>query len=121
MVRIGSTVLLVSFLAVYEEGGRTFLAQPGERVTIDAGGKKTVEKIGDKEELQKRIKAEDWNEYVIVARGNSLKHYVNGMFMSEVIDDEKGNAAASRMIAIQLHAGPPMKVQLKDIQLRELK
>ena len=105
----------------YEEGGRTFLAQRGERVTIGADGKKAAEKIGDKDELQKKIKAEDWNEYVIVAKGNSLRHSVNGVLMSEVTDDEKGKAAASGVIAIQLHAGPPMKVQLKDIRLKELK
>jgi hypothetical protein len=105
----------------YEEGGRTFLAQRGERITIDADGKWAAEKIGDKDELQKKIKAEDWNEYIIVAKGNSLKHFVNGVLMSEVTDEEKGKAAASGVIAIQLHAGPPMKIQLKDIRLKELR
>jgi hypothetical protein len=105
----------------YEEGGRTFLAQRGERVTIGTDGKKSVEKIGDAAELQKKIKAEDWNEYVIVAKGNDLKQSVNGVLMSEVIDKEKGKAAVSGTIAIQLHSGPPMKVQVKEIRLKELK
>ncbi len=105
----------------YEEGGRTFLAQRGERVTFGTDGKKSAEKIGDAAELQKKIKAEDWNEYVIVAKGNNLKHSVNGVLMSEVIDDEKGKSAVSGTIAIQLHSGPPMKVQLKEIRLKELK
>ena len=90
-------------------------------MTIGVDGKRTVEKIGDKEALRKSIKDEDWNDYVILANGDNLKHIVNGVLMSEVTDNEKGKAAASGVIAIQLHSGPPMKVQLKNIRLKELK
>jgi hypothetical protein len=105
---------------VYEEKARGFLAQRGERVTVGADGKKTVEKFADKDELQKRIKNEDWNEYVIVAKGNQLKHTVNGVLMAEVIDNEKDKAAASGIIALQLHQGPPMTIQFKDVRLKAL-
>ena len=105
----------------YEEGGRTFLAQRGERVTIGKDGKRSVEAIGDKEELQKKIRAEDWNDYVIIAEGYRLRHFVNGMLLSELIDDQEGKAGPSGVLAIQLHSGPPMKVQLKDIRLKDLK
>jgi hypothetical protein len=105
----------------YEEGGRTFLAQRGERVTFGKDGKKSVEVIGDKDELQKKIRAEDWNDYIIIAEGHSLRHFVNGTLLSEVIDDQEGKAASSGVLAIQLHSGPPMKVQIKDIRLKELK
>jgi hypothetical protein len=105
----------------YEEGGRTFLAQRGERVTFGKDGKKSVEVIGDKDELQKKIRVEDWNDYIIIANGHSLRHFVNGTLLSEVIDDQEGKAASSGVLAIQLHSGPPMKVQLKDIRLKELK
>jgi hypothetical protein len=105
----------------YEEGGRTFLAQRGERVTIGKDGKKALEAIGDKDELQKKIRAGDWNDYVILAEGHRLRHFVNGILLSELIDDQEGKAASSGVLAIQLHSGPPMKVQLKDIRLKELK
>jgi hypothetical protein len=105
----------------YEEGIRTFLAQRGERVRIDKDGTKSVEKIGDKDDLQKRVRAEDWNDYVVKARGNRLQHIVNGALMSEVIDDQEGKAAASGVLAFQLHAGPPMKVQFKDVRTKQLK
>lgn len=104
----------------YDEGGRTFLAQRGERVRIGKDGKKSVETIGDKGELQKKVRAEDWNDYVVIARGNRLQHFVNGTLMSEVIDDEDGKAVASGVLAVQLHAGPPMRVQLKEIRLKQL-
>jgi hypothetical protein len=105
----------------YEEGGRAFLAQRGERVTVGPDGKKAVEKLGDRDELQKRVKAEDWNDYVIIAKGNNLKHFVNGALMSEVTDNQADKAAAAGVLAVQLHSGPPMKVQLRDIRLKELK
>jgi hypothetical protein len=105
----------------YEEGMRGFLALRGERVTIGADGKKAVAKFGDKDEMQKKIKHEGWNDYVIIAKGNHLKHFVNGALMSEVTDNDKSKAAASGVIAIQLHSGPPMKVQLKEMRLKELK
>lgn len=105
----------------YEEGGRTFLARRGERVTIAKNGQKTVESIGNADELQKKVKAEDWNEYVIIAQGHRLRHFINGVLFSEVVDDQEAKAAASGVLAVQLHAGPPMKVQLKEIRLKELK
>ena len=101
--------------------GSAILAQRGEKVTIGADGKKEVEKIGDPVELQAKVKNEDWNDYRIVAKGNHLQHYVNGVLMSEVIDNQKDKAATSGVIALQAHPGFAMTVQFKDIRLKELK
>jgi hypothetical protein len=105
----------------YEERGRGFVAPRGSKVEISADGKKSETKIGDPAELQKKVKNEDWNDYTIVAKGNHLTHIINGAVMSEVIDNEKGKAAKSGVIALQLHQGPPMTVQFKDIRLKQLK
>ncbi len=102
----------------YEERGRGILAERGQSVRINADGKKDViGSTGDREALQAKIKNEDWNDYRIVARGNHLQHYINGVLMSEVIDEQKDKAATSGVIALQLHQGPPMVVQFKDIEL----
>lgn len=105
----------------YEERARAILAQRGEKVTIGADGKKAVEKFGSAEELQTKVKNEDWNEYRIVAKGNHLQHFINGVLMSEIIDNQKDKAATSGVIALQAHAGFAMTIQFKDIQLKELK
>ena len=105
----------------YEERGRTFLAPRGKRVEIADDGKKTETKIGDADKLQAKVKKEDWNDYTIVAKGNRLTHIINGEVMSEVIDNQKDKAARSGVIALQVHQGPPMKVQFKDIQLKRVK
>lgn len=106
---------------LYEERARGILAQRGERVTIGEDGKKTAEKFAEASALAGKIKNDDWNDYRVVARGNNMKHFINGELMSEVTDNQKDKAAATGVLALQLHQGPPMKVQFKEIRLKELK
>jgi hypothetical protein len=103
----------------YEERGRGILAERGEIVAIDAQGKKgRVGSAGDADALLSQIKWEDWNRYKIVAKGTVLQHYINDQLMSEVQDSEASKAATEGVLALQLHAGPPMKVQFKNIMLK---
>jgi hypothetical protein len=106
---------------VYEERGRGILAERGQKVTIGPDGKKSIETFGDKAQLQSEIKNEGWNEYVIVARGNHLTQTINGKRMSELIDNQADKAAGSGVIALQVHQGPPMVVQFKDLRIKEFK
>lgn len=107
---------------VYEEKGRSILSQRGERVVIGADGKKQAgEPIGDAAELQKAIRPGEWNDYRIVARGPKLQHFINGQLMSEVLDEQADKRSLQGILALQLHAGPPMKVEFKDIRLKRLK
>lgn len=107
---------------LYGERYRGILAQQGEKVVIDEDGKRSVVgKIGEKEELLGHIKQAEWNEYHIVAKGNTLTHSVNGHQMVELVDNHKGVARPDGIIAFQLHAGPPMKVQFRNIRLKESK
>ena len=103
----------------YEERGRGILCQRGERVRIGPDGKKTPgEAIGDSQALQQAIEPGEWNTYRIVARGPKLQHFINGQLMSETIDEQNGKRAQQGVLALQLHAGPPMKVAFKDIRLK---
>ena len=73
--------------------------------------------LGSTEELQAVIKPGDWNEYKIIAKGNHLQHFINGKQTIDVIDEDPA-AAKSGVIAFQIHKGPPMMVQFKDIVLK---
>jgi hypothetical protein len=106
--------------ALYEVHGRAALVERGQKVIIDESGKKQVTSLGDPMELLKYVKPGGWNDYHIIAYGNDITLKINGVVMSQVIDEEKAKAARSGIIAIQLHSGPPMKVQLKDIRLKRL-
>ncbi len=106
---------------VYEERGRGILAERGQAVRIlPDGSKDVVGFLGDSDALQEKIRKEDWNEYRVVAQGNHLRHYINGVLMSEVIDEQQDKASASGILAFQLHQGPPMVIQFRKVELREL-
>jgi len=102
----------------HERGG---IAMRGEKVVIDPDGKKHVTRLGDPKELAKRIKKNDWNEYCVIARGNEITLKINGVVMAQAIDNQTGKAARSGIIALQMHPGPPMKVQFKNLRIREFK
>ena len=105
---------------LYDEHGRRTLAARGQKVVIDENGKRQVTSIGDPAELFKYARPGVWNKYHIIARGNILTLKINGVVMSEVIDKEKGKADSSGILALQVHEGPPMKIQFKDIRLKKL-
>lgn len=106
---------------LYEERARGILSERGSKTTIGADGKKSPEKIGDKDALQAKIKNEDWNDYTVIVKGNHLQHIINGSLMSETIDNQKEKAATSGIIALQAHQGPPMTIQFKDLRIKILK
>ena len=107
---------------LYEERmTRGIMAQRGEKVVWNSDCKKeVVGSLGTAQELLKEIKKKDWNDYQIVARGNHLQHFINGKQMVDVIDDCKEKRADSGVLALQIHAGSPMKVQYRDIELKNL-
>ena len=102
---------------LYEERGRGILGPRGERTVVDADGKKKGERFADAAELQKSVRSEGWNDYVIEARGERLRHYLNGKLMSETTDSERDKRAQKGILALQAHRGPPMTVQFRDIEL----
>ena len=110
---------------LYEEGYRGFLALPGQRVRVKSGedGKPHIEVLGataDPAAILAAIHKQGWNEYVIIAEGNHLRQFFNGIPSADVTDLDRPNAAESGVIALQLHAGLPMTVQFKDIFLKTL-
>jgi len=121
----------VGFL--YHEKGRGWLVNVGDFMVIDEEGKKNVvSKVSDVDALKKAeyYKGQDWNEYIIIAQGNYIRHYLNGYPTIALIDndrlvdpddpkDTKG-AAREGLLALQIHAGPPMVVEFKDIRVKHL-
>ncbi len=102
----------------YEERGRGIMAERGQIVQVtDQGEKKVIGSTGDSDALASKVDKDGWNRYRIEARGNKLQHYINDVLMSELVDDQATQAAKEGILALQLHAGPPMKVQFKNIVL----
>jgi hypothetical protein len=109
---------------LYEEGGRGVLCERGKKVVVkEADGKPRIEvvgSLGDSKEIQANIKTNGWNDYVIIAQGNHLQHFINGRQTVDVLDEQALAAAKSGILAFQIHAGPPMKVQFKNVRIKSL-
>lgn len=102
-------------------GNRGIMAGRGEKVVWDAPGKKQIaDSVGNSTDIQAAIKPGDWNEYVIIAKGNHLQHFINGKLTVDVTDECADKALKSGVLALQLHVGPPMAVQFRAIRLKKL-
>jgi hypothetical protein len=71
------------------------------------------------EAIAAAYKLGEWNELVITANGNQLRHTVNGVVTAEVTETDAA-IAKSGVIALQLHVGPPMTIQFKNAYLKTL-
>ena len=103
----------------YEEKGRRFLAVRGQ-VSHVVGGRPPVlvSTFGEPDALAEYV-SDDWNEVHITARGNVLTHMVNERLMTVVIDDDAPNRPADGQLGVQVHVGPPMQVEYRNIRLKE--
>lgn len=92
----------------------------GERVIIAADGTKTTTALGDSQELLRQVRKREWNTYRIVAKGPEIVLEINGVVMAQATDRQEGVAARDGVIALQMHPGPPMKVQFRNLRIRPL-
>jgi len=107
--------------ANYGERYRGMLANRGQKTVIgDNHQPKVTGQVGDSNELASVIKKEDWNEYHIIAQGNHIVQKINGRVMCDLTDEDTAMRRPSGIVALQLHAGPPMKVQFRSILLKRL-
>ncbi len=121
----------------YEERARTTLAYRGEKVTVNARENSTdslkdhiqnnawtertvTGSLGNSDSLQAKIHAEEWNTCHLVIKGNHLQHFINGILMSDVTDNDKINGKSAGLLGVQVHVGPPMKVEYRNIRLKQL-
>ncbi|MEO6187703.1 MAG: DUF1080 domain-containing protein [Ginsengibacter sp.] len=118
----------------YEERARSIIAFRGQKVTlpnvtdsIKALAKNNIwtasvvtDSLGNADSLKALIH-EGWNTFRIVADGNHLLHYINGVLMCDVTDDDTANRKESGLLGLQMHAGHIMRVAYKNLELKELK
>ncbi|WP_282122044.1 3-keto-disaccharide hydrolase [Algibacter mikhailovii] len=122
----------------YEEKKRTTLAYMGETVKIpqmpDSIPKSNLRKnvkrncwqtriitdIKNKRELRLHIKPNDWNSVHLKIKDNKMQHFINGVLFSEVKDLDQENTSSKGYIGVQVHVGPPMTIEYKNIELKPL-
>jgi hypothetical protein len=118
----------------YEERGRDIVAFRGQKVTlpavtepIDSLAKGNVwsasvvtGSFGSADSLKTLIH-DGWNDFRIVANSNHLQHYVNGILMCDITDNDTANRKESGLIGLQIHAGHIMRVAYRNLQFKDLK
>jgi hypothetical protein len=84
----------------------------------ERGRSRTMMKTPDEGWLKAKsvVDMHGWNHYEILAQGDHIRLTLNGVV---TIDTHEGKSR-SGVIALQLHGGPPMKVEFRDIKLRKL-
>ncbi|MGL6197024.1 MAG: 3-keto-disaccharide hydrolase, partial [Thermoguttaceae bacterium] len=87
---------------------------------IASDGTVTSKEFGGFDELKKHVKTDEWNDYEITADGSVITLKINGELMCRVDDKHEKESAKSGIIALQMHTGPPMKVEFKDIKIKIL-
>jgi len=92
----------------------------GEDVVIAEDGTKEVRVLGNPKVLLERVRRHEWNSYRIVAQGPDITLEINGTVMAKVTDRQKDLAADRGVIALQMHPGPPMKIQFRNLRIRLL-
>ncbi len=107
---------------IFSEGGlagKGRLCLTGEKAVRDAeGNKEVVETLITEEEFQQLFKLDDWNDVIIIAKGNHIQHFLNGRLVVDYTDNSP-KALSEGVIALQIHSGVPMWVEYKDIRLKK--
>jgi hypothetical protein len=104
-----------------EERGtsRRILAQRGSIVRGEGGVRRVIGTIGDPDALMNLIKADEWNQLHIIARGREMTNIVNGQLMAMFIDDDSAFFTAKGLIGWSLELGTG-RVSVRNIWLKRL-
>ncbi len=106
---------------IYDEGGRRGrMCLAGEKVVWENGQKNLIGTLLDAEDFKKLFKLDDWNDVVIVAQGNHIRHFLNGTQILDFTDKDPQLALKEGILALQLHAGKPMWAEFRNIRIKEL-
>ncbi len=97
---------------------RGAVVRRGYDSVIDAEGRVNEKQFADPAELIKVYKPGDWNDYEVIAQGSEITLKINGKMMCRVDDRHATEAATKGIIALQMHQGPPMKVEFKNIRIK---
>jgi hypothetical protein len=107
---------------IYDEGGkRGRICLVGEQAVWNADGKSVIrDDLINQEGFEKLMQVDQWNDVVIVARGNQIRHFLNGRLILDLTDNHPELALHKGLLALQLHAGAPMWAEFKDIRVRSI-
>jgi Domain of Unknown Function (DUF1080) len=105
---------------LYEERGRQIVALRGQVGLLADPQRGALGSTGTADELKQIIKVNDWNQFHVIARGSTLIHILNGRVTAILVDDDVKNRTMKGLLGFQIHQGPPMKVEFRNVLLKTL-
>jgi arylsulfatase A-like enzyme len=109
---------------VYEERGRGVLARRGEQIIMTPQRSQLL--TGRIEDVPAPVPPAEvfdlsrWHDLTVIADRNHLVHRIDGKTVADVWDYDPENARSNGRIALQLHRGDPMRVEFRDLRIRDL-
>ena len=76
--------------------------------------------VGDADALMAAIKADDWNQVHIVARGHQLTHIINGQVMTVLFDDDTDYFRPKGLVGLQIEQWGVGRVNFRNIWVKRL-
>ena len=87
----------------------------------DEGGSRARSCQGvDQAAFKDLMRVDDWNDVVIRAEGNHIRHYLNGRLILDFTDNDPKRALSKGVLALQLHGGAPMWAEYRNVRLKAL-
>ena len=105
---------------LYEERGRTFLALPGQATETTGAGPRIFGIATPADALKAAINVNGWNTLHIIARKDLVVHAINGKVSAVFLDGDTAKRPTKGFIGLQLHVGPPMRVEYRNFAIRML-
>jgi len=97
------------------------IAWRGQVVQTSAGVEpRLIGNIADRTPLGGYVKVNDWNQYLIMARGGTFIHILNGQLMAVYVDDDpKSSNNQTGLIGIEIES-VPCKVSVRGIWVKRI-
>lgn len=108
--------------ALYVHGGPGTLGLRGSQIEVKGVQSNITKKFHVPEDFQTDAKMGEWATYRIVYYKNRALHIINDWLMMDIHVIDMDPELVGRKLAFQIHRAPksPMKIQFKDIELRNL-
>ena len=105
---------------IYDEKGKgKRLCNIGEVCERNKQGEKTVTALLiDERQFQKLFHLDGWNDVVITAEGNRVRHFLNGRQVIDFVNLDAGTVREKGILGLQLHQGKPMWAEFKNIRIK---
>ena len=93
----------------------------GQAVETNQGRKpRLLATLGSSDELKSYIKIGDWNQYEVIAEGNTLTHIINGHVTAILVDNDPTFSQSKGLIAFEIEGGGVVKISHRNVWLKQL-